>query len=364
VTEKTPLYDMHVAAGAKMVNFAGFEMPVQYIGLRQEHLNVRKNVGLFDVSHMGEIRIKGDRALETVDWLTTNYAARLENGQAQYSLLANENGGLVDDLIVYCVEKGREYFLCVNAANKDKDYAWMLEHNKGAKIVDESPFWGQIAVQGPKAMALVANVFGSEVMQIPSFYFAKISFENSKCIVARTGYTGEDGCEIFVSSEKTKPLWQEFTEKGQSLGAQPIGLGARDTLRTEMKYSLYGHEIDQDTNPYAAGLGWVVKPQFKDFLGKTEIVRQKEQGLSQKLIGFKMKDRGIPRHGYKILSLDGKEIGRVTSGTLSPSLNDAIGIAYVDQLSAEIGTELLIQIRQRQIKAEVVKTPFVAPGGN
>ncbi|MCB0355592.1 MAG: glycine cleavage system aminomethyltransferase GcvT [Bdellovibrionales bacterium] len=346
-----------------MVEFAGWSMPIQYQGLREEHINTRNNVGLFDVSHMGEIRISGERAEETVDWLTTNNVGRLENGQAQYSLLTNDQGGIVDDLIIYCLTKGTEYLLCVNAANIEKDYAWILEHNRGAKISNESPFWGQIAVQGPKAMDLVAELFSTEVKNIPSFCFQQIKWEQADCILARTGYTGEDGCEIFISAEKTTVLWQKLYEMGQKYGVQPVGLAARDCLRMEMKYSLYGHEIDDHTNPYEAGLGWVVKPQLKDFVGKAPIMAAKEAGLKNKLIGFKMLDKGIPRQEYSVLANNGEVIGRVTSGTMSPCLNEGIGIAYVLQEFADEGTEILIQVRQRRLKAQVVKTPFVKAGG-
>ncbi len=362
--QKTPLYDRHVSLGAKMVEFAGWMMPIQYKGLREEHVNTRKNVGLFDVSHMGEIRISGERALETVEWLTTNNASRLESGQAQYSLFSNHDGGVVDDLIVYCVEKGRDYFLCVNAANADKDFAWVLENNKGAKVSNESLFWGQLAVQGPLAMDLLADVFSNEVRNIPGFYFAEVPWNQVICMVARTGYTGEEGCEIFIGAEKVGELWDVLMERGVKYNIQPVGLGARDTLRTEMKYSLYGHEIDDTTNPYQAGLGWVVKPQHKDFIGKNKIMEKRERGLESRLVGFRMEEKSVPRQDYKIFSLEGKEIGRVTSGTMSPCLNEGIGIAYVLQDFADEGREFFVQIRQKNFKARVVKTPFVNIGGS
>ncbi|MCB9025992.1 MAG: glycine cleavage system aminomethyltransferase GcvT [Bdellovibrionaceae bacterium] len=361
--QKTPLHQNHIELGARMVEFAGWSMPIQYKGLREEHMCTRTQVGIFDVSHMGEIRISGERAEETAEWLTSNYVGRLENGQAQYSLLTNENGGIVDDVIVYCVEKGKDYFICVNASNTNKDFAWMQEHNKGAKISNESPFWGQIAVQGPKAMDLIEDIFGEEVKKIPSFYFSNTQWQGAHCMIARTGYTGEDGCEIFISAEKALLLWKTLLEQGAKYHIQPIGLGARDTLRTEMKYSLYGHEIDDHRNPYEAGLGWVVKPQQKDFIGKNKIVAKKEEGLKNKLVGFKMLDKAIPRQEYKVFSLEENEIGFVTSGTMSPCLNEGIGIAYVLQEFADEGTEFLIQIRQKKWKAQVVKTPFVKPGG-
>jgi len=357
---RTPLCDEHIALGAKMVDFAGWYMPVQYQGLREEHVACRSAVGLFDVSHMGEVRIQGEKALPTVEWLTSNYAGRLENGQAQYSLLTNHEGGIVDDLIVYCLEKGRDYLLCVNASNADKDFAWMVSNNRGAQITNESEKWGQIAVQGPKALELLARVCGPETKVIPSFEFRRMAYQGDTLLVARTGYTGEDGAEIFVPAKLTAKLWRELLEKGQDLGVTPVGLGARDTLRTEMKYPLYGHEIDDQTNPYSAGLGWVVKPDKKDFIGRAKILAGKEAGLPRKLIGFKMLERGIARQGYKLFSVDeNKEIGVVTSGTPSPTLNENIGVGYLEKQWAAEGNQINVDIRGRMVKAEVVATPFV-----
>lgn len=345
--------------GAKMVEFAGWCMPVEYRGLRQEHLATRQNVGLFDVSHMGEVRVRGPRSLETLQWLTTNDVSRLGSGQAQYNLLPNEAGGLVDDIIVYCVRPNEDYLVCVNAANTDKDFAWMKAHNRGAELVNESAEWGQIAVQGPQAMTLVERLFSARAKDIAPFHFASLPFEGVSCLVARTGYTGEDGVEVFVPTAKTVALWSELLARGQDLGVEPIGLGARDTLRTEMKYSLYGHEIDDTTNPYAAGLGWVVKPDAKDFVGKEKVLAAKQAGFPRRLVGFVMIERGIPRAGYSLFSFDNKEIGKVTSGTVSPSLNDNIGIGYVDSAASEVGTTFCVDIRGRRVQARVVKTPFV-----
>ncbi|UOE99804.1 glycine cleavage system aminomethyltransferase GcvT [Bdellovibrio reynosensis] len=357
--KKTPLADTHVNLGARMVDFAGWYMPVQYVGLREEHDNVRKNVGLFDVSHMGEVRVKGPKALETLEWLTTNDVAKLNDGEAQYSLLPNDQGGLVDDIIVYCLKKNEDYLVCVNASNKDKDFAWMNKHNNGADLVDESDLWGQIAIQGPKALELCDRVFGFKVSEMKPFHLQHGTFQNHKIMVATTGYTGEKGCEVFVEAGGTVALWNELLEKGKDLGVMAIGLGARDTLRTEVKYSLYGHEIDDTTNPYEAGLGWVIKPAKKDFMGKVLIVGKKEAGLTKSLIGFKMLEKGIPRQGYSLFSFDNKEIGKVTSGTHSPTLDEPIGIAYIDLAYAKEGTEFHLDIRGRKVKAVVVKTPFV-----
>lgn len=359
--KKTPLADEHIRLGAKMVDFAGWWMPIQYTGLREEHSCVRTHVGLFDVSHMGEVRIKGSQALPTLEWLTTNDVSKLNNGEAQYSLLPNDRGGLVDDIIVYCIEKNEDYLVCVNASNKDKDFAWMQANNKGADITDESSKWGQIAVQGPKALTLLDRVFQTRISEMKPFTFVTSTFAGAQALVATTGYTGEKGAEIFIEAPAAAHLWRTLLEEGKDLGVQPIGLGARDTLRTEMKYSLYGHEIDDTTNPYEAGLGWVVKPAKKDFLGKTQIVSAKERGLQRSLVGFRMLEKGIPRQGYVLFSQDGKEIGIVTSGTHSPSLDAPIGIAFLATPYVAEGTEFSVDIRGRKVKAKVCKTPFVSP---
>lgn len=354
----TPLFEEHLALGARMVPFAGWEMPVQYEGLRQEHTAVRTHVGLFDVSHMGEVRVQGPHALSTLEWLTTNSVEKLENGQAQYSLLTNEQGGIVDDIIIYCVEKNKDYLVCVNAANKDKDFQWMLKHNQQADITDESDRWAQIAVQGPNAWTLLQRIF-STLHVLKKFEFTEVFFDQASCYLANTGYTGEEGCEIFIPNSAAAHLWKQLLIRGEDLGVAPIGLGARDTLRTEMKYSLYGHEIDDTTNPYMAGLGWVVKADKKNFIGKEKIMQQKEQGLTQSLIGFTLLEKGIPRAEYSLFSFDNQEVGRVTSGTLSPTLNESIGIAYIRKDLATVDSEFYVDIRGKKIKAKVVKTPFV-----
>ncbi len=357
--KKTPLCDEHIKLGARMVDFAGWYMPVQYIGLREEHNNVRNNVGLFDVSHMGEIRFKGPKALATLEWLTTNEVTKLNDGEAQYSLLPNDKGGLVDDIIVYCVKKDADYMVCVNASNKDKDFAWMTLNNKGASIIDESSEWAQIAVQGPKALTLVDRVLANNASSMKSFTFVIGKFKGATVVTATTGYTGEKGCEIFIKTAEAPALWQALLEQGKDLGVQAIGLGARDTLRTEMKYSLYGHEIDDVKNPYAAGLGWVIKPSNKDFMGKKQILADKEKGLNQLLVGFKMLDKGIPRQGYELFDKNDQNIGKVTSGTVSPTLDEPIGIAYIATQHATEGSEFFVDIRGRKVKAKVCKTPFI-----
>ena len=354
----TPLKQVHEDLGGKMVDFAGWWMPVQYEGLRQEHNAVRNSVGLFDVSHMGEIRVKGPNALKTCEWVTTNLVSKLKNGQAQYTLFPNNQGGVVDDLIVYCIEEGTDYLLCVNASNKDKDLKWVIENNQGADIVDESDYWGQIALQGPNAPKVMAEVMPDVPGDLPGFEFATVTFEGETCFVARTGYTGEDGYEVFIPAGKTVALWKAFMEKGKSFDLALCGLGARDTLRTEMRYPLYGNEIDDTTNPYQAGLGWVVKAKDKDFLGK-DLILENKKSLTQKLVGLVMVDRGIARSGYTLHSEDGAEVGRVTSGTPSPTTGDNIAVAYLERSLSEPGTEVFVDIRGRKTKAKVVKTPFV-----
>lgn len=360
-TNKTPLAEEHVSLGGRMVEFAGWQMPIQYEGIRQEHLHVRSEVGIFDVSHMGEFRVKGPKSLETLQWLTSNNVEALTAGKAQYSLLTNHEGGIVDDLIVYCLKENEDYLLCVNAANMEKDWAWVVENNKGADLTNESAQWGQLAIQGPKAVELCSQIFGEKIKETSSFRLAFEEFEGASVILARTGYTGEDGFEIFVPWDKTLSLWKKLFEsaKIEEIELKPIGLGARDTLRTEMKLSLYGHEINDQTNPYEAALGWVVKADKKDFIGKGPMLQAKENGLKNKLVGFKMVDRGIPRQGYEIKNQGGQVIGRVTSGTYSPSLSENIGIGYVWIDFSSEGDEIFVDIRGRMVKAQVVKTPFV-----
>ena len=355
--KQTPIFESHKQLQGKMVPFAGWEMPVQYhLGIKQEHQHTRTRVGIFDVSHMGEIRVSGPESLATLQWLTTNDVSQLKAGQAQYSLFPNPQGGIVDDLIVYCLEPGEDYLLCVNAANTDKDFQYMVENNRGADIVNVSNQWGQIAVQGPEAVSLINKLTGLDFDQCPSFSFVPWNYQNEQCYIARTGYTGEDGGEIFVPWDRTLDLWKDLLITQP--GVEPIGLAARDTLRTEMKYSLYGQEITDQTNPFEAGLGWVVKPLAKDFLGKDSMMKIKEQGPKRKLVGLEILGRGIARTGYKAFSFDNEEIGEVTSGTLSPSINKAVAIAYIRVDEAKVGNKLHIEIRNKRVEAEVVKTPF------
>ncbi len=356
--KKTPLYQEHLKQGAKMVNFAGWSMPISYSQLIEEHLHVRQHVGLFDVSHMGEVRVQGEKALDTLQWLTTNDVSKISQGQAQYSLLPNFQGGLVDDIIVYCMIHNRDYLVCVNAANKDKDFAWMKENNKGAEITDESDHWAQIAVQGPQAIRVCEKLFNLDLSAMPPFNFISFSYKGSAAILATTGYTGEKGCEVFIEKNRAADLWIDLL-KSEVASVKPIGLGARDTLRTEMKYSLYGHEINDTSNPFEAGLGWAIKPAAKDFINKEKILAY-QKNPTRKLIGFTMIDKGIPRENYPIMDPTTKEvIGHVTSGTHSPSLGEPVGIGYVPTRLAQLGQEILIDIRGRAAKAVVAKTPFV-----
>lgn len=357
--QRTHLYQHHLKAKGKMVPFAGWEMPVQYVGLKEEHQNVRTNVGLFDVSHMGEIFFRGPNAVESLDFMTTNAVSKLEEGKAHYSLIPNEHGGIVDDIIVYCLKKNEEYLVCVNAANVEKDYSHFLKYNRDAQIENESDQWSQIAIQGPKAFNLMERVLGISSSQIGSFEIKSLKYKNQNVLIARTGYTGEDGAEVFVPNAVAGALWDELMQKGEDLGVMPIGLGARDTLRTEMKFPLYGHEITDETSPFEALLGWVVKLDKEEFLGKGHMERVKEAGIQQKLIGLVLEDKGIARDGYEIYLENGEKVGKVTSGTLSPTTGQAIAVAYVSTKYAEIGTPLWIDIRGRKAKAKVVKTPFI-----
>ena len=360
--KKTALYDSHLNLKARMIPFAGFLLPVQYEeGIRKEHNRVRNHVGIFDVSHMGQIRIKGQKAADHLQWVTCNNVSKLDTGKAQYSLLTNFKGGIVDDVIIYCIEKDKDYLICVNAINKDKDLEWIQEHQRGnlredVQVSDESDDWSLIAIQGPKALQLASLIFGENILSLNSFdcIFCR------DCWIARTGYTGEEGVEVFVPVEQVCDLWQRLLDEGQDLQVGAIGLGARDSLRIEMKYPLYGHEIDEDINPIESGLGWVVKFKKGDFIGRDAIWKVKEMGISRKLVGLKMLEGGgIPRQGYKIQNDEKVEIGDITSGILSPTLGVPIGIGYVSNQFASISHQVRVVIRQHLVKAEVVKTPFI-----
>jgi len=342
-----------------MVEFAGWEMPVQYSGVIDEHRAVRAAGGLFDVSHMGQIEITGSGAEGCVQYLTTNDVKNMTDGKAQYSILCNERGTVIDDVIVYRFSSSR-YILVVNASNVEKDFAWCGKNVQGdATVKDLSDSFALIAFQGPKSFSILKEFIDFDLDAITTYSFKIGTVAGKKdCIVAKTGYTGEEGVEIFTAPGDASAVWQALLERGKPAGVVPAGLGARDTLRMEMKYSLYGHEISDDTTPIEAGLSWVVKLDTPDdFIGKKALIEFKEKGAARKLVGFKMTDRGIPRQGYPIL-VDGEPSGIVTSGTMSPSLGEAIGIGFVPKDAAKTGTVISIDIRGQARKAEVVKTPF------
>lgn len=360
MTKKTPLYDTHVALGGRMVPFAGWEMPVQYTGVIAEHIAVRTKVGLFDASHMGEFEFTGPDALACLQWLTPNDVSKLGLGQGQYSLLCNEKGGVVDDIIIYRLEENR-YFMVVNASNIEKDFNWVQKNQRGdVTVVNRSNDFALIAVQGPKALGVVQKLTATDLSALPRFNCCWTAMNGAgECLIARTGYTGEDGCEIFVTPSMATVLWDALMEAGEPEGSVPAGLGARDTLRIEVKYPLYGHELSDGTNPIEAGLNWVVKlNKGCDFIGKAEIQKMKDSGPKVKLVGFEMVDKGIARDGYPIVD-NKKIIGSVTSGTMSPTLKKAIGIGYVPAAFSATGSKFSIDIRGSERVARVVDTPFV-----
>jgi aminomethyltransferase len=332
-------------------------MPVQYSNLIAEHEAVRNAVGLFDVSHMGEIEFRGKGALESANGLITNDLARITDGQAIYAGLLNQRGGFVDDIVAYRFSPER-ILICVNASNVDKDFAWMSEHAKGVKPANRSAEFAQIAVQGPKAAGVIQKLTKTDLTQIKTYHFTEGEVAGSKAIISRTGYTGEDGFELYVAPNDAEKLWFALLDAGQGEGARPAGLGARDSLRTEMKYALYGNDIDDDHTPLEAGLGWIVKLDKPEFVGKDVLVKQKAEGVKRKLVGFELTEAGVPRHGYPILK-DGKRVGEVTSGTMGPSVKKPIGIGYVPAELAAEHSEFHVEIRGRPAAARVVKTPFL-----
>jgi len=357
--KRTPLHHAHVKAGARMVPFGGWDMPVQYTGIVEEHRAVRSAVGLFDVSHMGEFEVEGPGALAALQHLTTNDVAALHVGQIQYSVLCYPNGTIVDDLTVYRVSDDR-YMLTVNAGNIEKDWAWVTEHArdvKDARWRNASEGTGLIAVQGPKAEALVGRLADRDVTALGYYRFARGSVADVPALISRTGYTGEDGFELYAPADRTERLWTELLAAGRADGAAPIGLGARDTLRLEMKYVLYGNDIDETTNALEAGLGWVVKPAKGDFIGREALEKIRAEGVQRKLVGLAMTERAVARHGYPVQK-DGRAVGSVTSGSYGPSVDKYIAMAYVETALAGIGTELAVEIRAQAKAARVVKTPF------
>jgi aminomethyltransferase len=356
--KNTALSETHIKAGAKMVPFAGYNMPVQYAGINAEHETVRKAVGVFDVSHMGEFILKGDNALDLIQRVSSNDASKLYDGKVQYSCLPNKTGGIVDDLLVYRIDE-KTYMLVVNASNIEKDWNWISQFNTdGVVMKDISDRTSLLAVQGPKAAEALQNLTDIDLASMEYYTFKKGTFAGiDNVIVSATGYTGAGGFELYFDNEHAEAIWDAIFKAGEAFGIKPIGLGARDTLRLEMGFCLYGNDIDDTTSPLEAGLGWVTKFN-KEFTNSAALQEQKAAGVKQKLVGFEMIDRGIPRHDYEIVDIDGNNIGKVTSGTQSPSLQKAIGMGYVKNEFAKEGTEIFIKIRDNSIKAKIVKPPF------
>ena len=352
------LHQTHLNLGAKMVPFAGYMMPVQYEGVNIEHQTVREGVGVFDVSHMGEFLLKGDRALDLIQKISSNDATQLYDGKAQYACMPNGKGGIVDDLIIYRI-KIDEYLLVVNAANIQKDWDWINSHNTfGVNIKNLSEDYSLLAIQGPKAIEAMQSLTKVNLSNIKYYHFGTGTFAGlSDIIISATGYTGSGGFEIYCKNEQVETLWQSVFEAGAKHNIKPIGLAARDTLRLEMGYCLYGNDIDDTTSPIEAGLGWITK-FTKNFIDADLLKHQKDNGVNKKLVAFEMVDKGIPRLGYEIVNQNGQMIGRVTSGTMGPSVHKAIGLGYVNTPYSVVGSEIYIRIRQKDIKAQVVKLPF------
>ncbi|RMG68276.1 MAG: glycine cleavage system aminomethyltransferase GcvT [Calditrichaeota bacterium] len=355
--KKTALYDVHVRLGARMVPFAGFLMPIQYTSILEEHRKVRTSVGVFDVSHMGEIVIRGESAESFVNYLTTNNVARLQVNQAQYTVMCYDHGGIVDDLI--CYRFADRYLLVVNAANTEKDFQWILTHRPAdVQVENISERITQLAVQGKNAEPTLQKLTRVDLSAIKFYWFQEGELAGVPMVISRTGYTGEPGFELYFDRQYSEKVWDAVFEAGRKYDIAPIGLGARDSLRLEKKYCLYGNDIDQNTNPLEAGLGWIVKFDKGDFIGREALLKAKESGLKRKLMGFVVEGRIIPRKDYPIL-VDGKQVGQVTSGAYSPILEKNIGLGYVAIEYARIGQQITIEARGRSAPATIVKTPFV-----
>ena len=355
---RTPLFQVYQKYGGKIVEFAGWEMPVQYANIIEEHHSVRNAAGLFDVSHMGEIMVTGPEAERFLDYLVTNNVKKMNNNQVMYSLMCYQHGGVVDDLLVYKYHS-EKYMLVVNASNVEKDFSWIQEHgqNFAVELINESDEIAQLALQGPLAQEILQKLTGFDLSTIKFFYFAETEMDGKNAIVSRTGYTGEDGFEIYLNGEDAALLWDVILETGKELGAKPIGLGARDTLRFEAVLPLYGHEISGEITPLEAGLNFFVKLDKEDFIGKDALVKQKAEGLKRKLVGFEMIDRGVPRAHYEITK-DGENIGFVTTGSYSPTLDKNIGLALVNSEHSELGTEFAVMRSGKALKAKVIPLPF------
>ena len=356
----TPFTETHIALGAKMHEFAGYNMPIEYSGIIDEHMTVCNGVGVFDVSHMGEFWVKGPNALEFLQQVTSNNVAILPVGKAQYTCFPNEEGGIVDDLIVYHYED-EKYLLVVNAGNIAKDWEWCTSHNSvGAELENSSDRMAQLAIQGPKATEVLQRLTPVNLAEIPYYAFAVGEFAGCpNVIISNTGYTGAGGFELYFYPEDGKKIWDAIFEAGAPEGIKPIGLGARDTLRLEMGFCLYGNDLSDTTSPLEAGLGWITKfVEGKNFTARAILEKQKAEGVTRKLVAFEMIDRGIPRHGYKLVNAEGEEIGEVTSGTMSPTRKIGIGMAYVAKAYTALDTEIFIDVRGRKLKVKVVKAPF------
>ncbi|HEX6135781.1 MAG TPA: glycine cleavage system aminomethyltransferase GcvT [Longimicrobiales bacterium] len=362
VLKRTPLYEEHTRLGGKMVSFAGFEMPVQYpAGIIAEHMAVRKQAGIFDVSHMGELEIRGGDALGFIQYVTTNDASRLAVGQAQYSAFCGADGAVLDDCIVYRFDD--HYMIVVNASNVDKDRDWISGHADrfGTQVIDRSDDTGLIALQGPRAQDILARLTEAHLDSIQYYHFREDTVAAVPAVISRTGYTGEDGFELYLPADRTARVWQRLLEVGRQDGIMPAGLGARDSLRLEMGYALYGNDVDERRTPLEAGLGWITKFDKGDFIGREALLRIREAGVRERLVGFICRERGFPRHGYPV-HIDGEPAGEVTSGIVSPVLQQGIGMAYVPADLAKPGTRIDIMVRDRAVPAEIVRPPFYKDG--
>jgi len=359
--KNTPFTKKHIELGAKMAEFAGYHMPISYSGINDEHQAVRRNAGVFDVSHMGEFMLKGENALDLIQRITTNDASKLTAGKAQYSCMPNEKAGIIDDLLVYCIEKNKAYMIVVNASNIEKDWNWMQENNtRNVEMHNISDDTCLLAVQGPNATKMLQPLTEMDILNLKYYTFVKGKFAGvDNVLVSATGYTGAGGVEIYFKNENdnAEKIWNKIFEAGAPQGLKPIGLAARDTLRLEMGYCLYGNDIDDTTSPLEAGLGWITK-FTKYFTAKEILQKQKEEGIKRKLVGFEMIDRGIPRHNHEIYNATGIQIGYVTSGTQSPSLNKAIGMGYVTISDSSFDSTIHIKIRDKLLGAKIVKIPF------
>jgi aminomethyltransferase len=360
--KNTPFTEKHKAMGAKMEEFAGYNMPISYSGINDEHATVRNNAGVFDVSHMGEFIVKGENALNLIQSVTTNDASKLTAGKAQYSCFTNEDAGIVDDLIVYCLQENNAYMIVVNASNIEKDWNWLNKFNTNqVEMHNVSGKTCLLAIQGPNATKILQPLTDTDIMNLKYYTFVRARFAGvENVLVSATGYTGSGGVEIYFEDkdDNADKIWNAIFEAGKPTGLKPIGLGARDTLRLEMGYCLYGMDIDDTTTPLEGGLGWITK-FTKDFTAREILEKQKAAGITRKLVGFEMVEKGIPRHGYEIVDESGNKIGEVTSGTQAPSLAKAIGMGYVPREYAGIDSKIFVKIRERQLEAKVVKMPFV-----